>query len=380
MAQFACVSLWFASNGVMPEMQAAFGLSPASLGHLTSAVQLGFIGGTLLFAFLAIADRFPAPYVFFVCAILGAAANAAMILEGNSYVSLVVLRALTGFFLAGIYPVGMKIAADYYPGGLGRALGYLLGALVIGTAFPHFARSFLADLPWSAVVITSSILSVFGGLLLLVFAGRGKVHTVRSLRPGAVVLAFRDPEFRAAAMGYFGHMWELYAFWAFVPVILGNYLVRHNAELDISLSSFSIIAIGAISCVMGGIWSGRAGSDRIAIFALATSGLCCLISPLIYSLPITLFLAVLLIWGMAVIADSPQFSTLVARAAPAHLVGSALTMVNCIGFAITIVSIQLLTLLNVKGWTEYMFLLIVPGPIFGCVAMYRGYLSSRRWS
>lgn len=194
-----------------------FNLNANALGHLSSAVQFGFIVGTLLFAILTIADRFAPSKVFLVCAIVGAAFNLAVIWEGNSLMSLLSFRFFTGFFLAGIYPVGMKIAADYYQKGLGKSLGFLVGALVLGTAFPHLLKDLTGFYPWHMVLLTTSTLAIFGGVLMVSLVPEGPFRKQSQQTDiSAFFKVFEHFEFRSAAFGYFGHMWELYAFWAFL--------------------------------------------------------------------------------------------------------------------------------------------------------------------
>lgn len=374
-AQFCCTSLWFAGNGVMNDLVLNFHLGGAALGNLTSAVQFGFISGTLLFAVLSVADRFSPSKVFLASALIGALFNTGMIWQGNNLASLLVLRFLTGFFLAGIYPVGMKIAADYYEKGLGKSLGFLVGALVIGTAFPHLLKGLSGALPWKLVLLGTSGMAMTGGLLMYLLVPDGPFR-----KPGqktdlyAFFQVFKSPDFRSAAFGYFGHMWELYAFWAFVPVILTTYQSLYPEQtLHVPVLSFLIISIGGISCVIGGYISQNIGTKRTAAIALFVSCLCCLGSPLVFHTGSMVFLiGFLLLWGMAVIADSPLFSTLVAQNAIAKTRGTALTIVNCIGFSITIVSIQLLTALKDLMDPVYIYLVLAVGPIMGLIALARG--------
>ncbi len=371
LAQFAGTSLWFAGNAVLADLQAAYQLPLGALGGLTSAVQLGFISGTLLFAILTIADRFSPSRVFLVSALLGALFNLGVGSVVLDYPSILVMRFLTGFFLAGIYPVGMKIAADWYAKGLGKALGYLVGALVLGTAFPHFLRYYGADLSWTFVLQGASLLAVLGGLAIGVFVPDGPGRKPgRGFNPVAIVEVFRYPDFRSAALGYFGHMWELYAFWAFVPFILASRFPAMQ-ESTLSLFSFLAIAFGGLGCVFGGYWSLRLGSVRIAFGMLLVSGLLCLFSPAWMALDWIPFLLLLFLWGFTVVGDSPQFSTLVARNVPAELRGSALTIVNSIGFAITIFSIQLLTYLAQSGYVQWMYVSLGMGPLLGLAAVLR---------
>ncbi|WP_452603299.1 MFS transporter [Pontimicrobium sp. MEBiC06410] len=373
-SQFCCTSLWFASNAIINDLISNFNLEVQALGNLTSAIQFGFITGTLVFALLTIADRFSPSKVFFVSALVAALFNISMLLNTNTLFSLVVLRFFTGFFLAGIYPIGMKIASDYYNKGLGKSLGFLVGALVLGTAFPHFLKGFVNIIPWKYVIIVTSILAVCGGLLLFAFVPNGPYRTPsQKLDFSALFKVFKKLTFRQAAFGYFGHMWELYAFWAFVPVMLSSYQKLHNiANLNIPLLSFLIIAVGSISCVIAGYVSTRLGTKKTATIILLLSALCCLISPLIFTItPVVFFISFLFFWGFVVIADSPLFSTLVAQNAITTLKGTALTIVNCVGFAITIVSIQLLSILNTYNPSIYNYTILAIGPILGLIVLFK---------
>jgi MFS family permease len=373
-SQFCCTSLWFAGNGVMKDLVEAFNLEISAVGYLTSAVQFGFILGTLIFALLTIVDRFSPSKVFFVCAIIGSLFNLTTVLDNQTIHSLITIRFCTGFFLAGIYPVGMKIAADYYDKGLGLSLGYLVGALVIGTAFPHFLKVFDTDVSWQYLLVFISIIAAVGGVLMLLFVPNGPYRKVsQKLQLGAWSENFKNKNFRAAAFGYFGHMWELYAFWAFVPLMLSTFLSKNpSLSFNVPLWSFLIIAIGGLACIASGYLSLNYQTKRIAFVALLLSCLCCLVSPFIFqSSSQYLFLGFLLFWGMVVIADSPLFSTLVAQNAIPKFKGTALTMVNCIGFSITIISIQLINYVASIWNPSYIFMLLAIGPIFGLIALYK---------
>jgi MFS family permease len=373
-SQFCCTSLWFAGNAVMPDLLGSFDLAPTALGSLTSAVQLGFIIGTLVFAVLSVADRFSPSKVFFVCAIIGSVFNLGAVWEENTLISLISSRFATGFFLAGIYPVGMKIASDYFEKGLGRSLGFLVGALVLGTSFPHLLKQFTQNIQWELVIYFTSGLAGLGGILLVLFVPDGPFQK-RSQKPdfSAFFQVFKKREFRASAFGYFGHMWELYTFWAFVPFLLISYQELHSTtEFNIPLLSFIIIGSGSLSCILGGYISEKIGVRKTALYFLLLSGLCCLLSPLFMlytSSPV--FVLFLIFWGMVVIADSPLFSTLVATNAPAEIKGTALTIVNSIGFAITIGSIQLLNILRLEISAVFLFAILAIGPILGLVAIFR---------
>ena len=225
--------------------------------------MLGFIAGTLVFAFFSLADRFSPVKLFFISSLLGALTNSAVVwfvTDGNT---LFLFRFLTGFFIAGIYPVGMKIASDWYEKGLGKALGYLLGALMLGTAFPHLLKNREFDLPWKSVLHITSLIAFAGGLMMLLFVGDGPFRKKSGgFRWDAFGKIFSSKKWRQAAIGYFGHMWELYAFWGFVPLIIELYSKKNNQQLDISFLSFLVIAIGSIGSVAGGYLSQKIGSAK----------------------------------------------------------------------------------------------------------------------
>ena len=376
LSQFAGTSLWFAGNAILPDLQRELGLGAGALGAITSAVQLGFIAGTLAFAVLNVSDRFSPRAVFLACSLLGAAANGAVALAGSlaePYAAILALRFATGFFLAGIYPVGMKIASGWYREGLGNALGFLVGALVLGTAFPHILKGLGAALPWRTVVASLSAIAVAGGLLMYALVPDGP-HLARGARfdPRALGSIFASPDLRASALGYFGHMWELYTFWALVPLMIAGYAAQGGGlDVNVGAWSFAVIAAGAIGCVSGGLLSRRVGSARIAFAQLSGSGLCCLVSPLAYLLPWPFFAAFLVAWGVLVVGDSPQFSALTAATAPRDRVGSALTLVNCIGFALTVASVELAVTLARWLPLAWWFVPVAIGPALGLAAFRR---------
>jgi predicted MFS family arabinose efflux permease len=327
------------------------------IARLSSLVQAGFITGTLLFAILNVADRFRSSVLFFTCSLLAAFTNILILFfQDLSVVS--VLRFATGFFLAGIYPVGMKIAAEKFPDKLGNALGFLVGALVLGTSLPHLLDGF-GD--WKMVAIITSLLAFLGGLLVLIFIPSELPKIKNIFNPRAIPVLFQSKNFKRAAFGYFGHMWELYAFWAFVPLIIEKFN-QQQSPIDISKFSFLVIAIGGVGCVVGGLVSKKYGSKFIAMIALLVSLTCCLLIPFTLHYAFV-FITLMVIWGFSVVADSPQFSTMVAQSAPAEYKGTALTIVTCIGFAITIVSIQLLKLVFEND--IQMIWILVPGPVIG---------------
>lgn len=359
--QLLATSIWFAVNAVIGALQPLWGIEGGE-GIVTTAVQLGFISGTLAFAVLGLADRFHPSRLFLLSASIAAAANVGVIPVAEHFGAVLVLRFLSGFFLAGVYPVGMKIAAGWYRAGLGRALGFLVGALVLGTASPHLLKAAGADWDWQAVMIGTSLAALIGGLVVALVPEGPHLARGGTVRFRGVLSAFRRPAFRASALGYFGHMWELYAFWAFLPV----WMIAYGFEGPwMSATTFAVIAIGALGCAGGGFFARRFGSGRVALVQLFVSGACCLLSPLLFHAPPMLLLPFVLIWGVTVAGDSPQFSALNARNAPEGVVGSALTLVNSAGFAVTILSLGLLEYLQHQLAPAWLLLPLVLGPVIG---------------
>lgn len=369
LAQFCCASIWFASNGVINDLVSHFQLSQNALSYLTSSVQFGFLVGTLVFAIFMLADRFSPSKLFFISALIGGTLNLSMLIPQHQLISLISVRFLIGISLAGIYPIGIKIVADYYKKGLGKSLGYLVGALVLGTALPHLLKSFNNVINWQIVIISISILSFIGGSIVYMFVPDGPYQektTAFNIKNSLVV--FKNNNASKGAWGYFGHMWELYAFWTFIPLALSNYISYHELKTDISVSlwTFFIIASGAISTVIGGYISIKKGSKNIANIFLFSSFICCLLSPVVFiyaSLP--LFIIFLFIWSLLVIPDSPLFSTIVAQNVSPNQKGTAITIVNCIGFGITILSILLINYLTNIIPSPYLLLTLILGPMVG---------------
>ncbi len=371
-AQLFGTSLWFSANSAADDLIRTWGLMPADIGTLTSAVQLGFILGTLSFAVSGLADRFPASRIFAVCAVLGAAGNAVFALLADGMGSAVPLRFAVGFCLAGVYPLGMKLVVSWVPERAGAALAQLVGMLTLGTALPHGIRLAGAGWSWQATILVSSGLALLAALLIFKL-GDGphlkRRHDAPPLRLGRVFYAFSISEFRASAFGYFGHQWELYAFWTLTPALVVLSGLAGAGSAVLSGYAFAIIGIGALGCVLGGWWSHRIGSARVAATALASSAICCALFPLSGDWAAGLKVALLLFWGATVVADSPHFSALSARACPPEIVGSALAFQNSIGFAITMISIHFGTAW-VAQWGMNIAWLLLPGPLCGLLGLY----------
>ncbi len=367
LAQFAGTSLWFAGNAILPNLQPLLGTNSLN-GWITSAVQLGFITGTLLYTLYGISDRFPATRVFLISVVAAAAFNLLFLVMPLRPETVLLSRFGVGFFLAGVYPVGMKIAADWFRPVLGRAMGFLVGALVLGTALPHLIRGLGTALPYQGVLLSVSGLAVVGGLLMA-FTIPSKPVTNRRTRISLAVLAVlnKPGDLRAGVIGYFGHMWELYTVWAFLPALLLIY-ANVNPDYLFNQSVWAFLGIGAgfVGCAGGGLLALRVGSRRVATIQLAISGLCTALIPLMIQAPPALFLLYLLVYGITISGDSPQLTTLISANTPDEMRGSLLTLVTCIGFSITIVSIQLMAwLLPQTGGSVWAFWLLVPGPVLG---------------
>jgi predicted MFS family arabinose efflux permease len=364
LAQLAGTSLWFASNAILGDLVALWSLPDGALGWATSSVQLGFILGTLASALLMLTDRASARWVFLGGALLGAAANLTPLLAPG-LAPLLASRLLVGAALAAIYPVGMKLAASWFARDLGRALGWLVGALVLGTASPHLIRALGTQLDWRGVLMTVSALAVAGGLIVAASVPEGP-HLARAseFTPRALLALARDRSARSAALGYLGHMWELYAFWALVPAILAALGVE-----QVSGASGLVIGVGAIGCVAGGAVALRQGSARVASAQMLASGALALTAPLWGRAPAPVALAALAAWGVVVVGDSPQLSTLTSATAPRAMVGSSLTLVTSLGFATTIASIELTSWLTRHAHVLDVLPLLAIGPALGLAAL-----------
>ncbi len=366
-------SVWFSGTALVPPLRAAWGLSDVQAAWLTISVQLGFIVGTFLYAALNLADVFNARRVFLVSALVACAFNCAFAWASGGLASALVFRFLSGVTMAGIYPVGMKIVASWFSTGLGWRLGVLVGALAMGKATPYLVHGLAGDADWRLLATTASAAALLGGLLVMSL-GDGPYLTHRAPFDAAAALrVFARPAFRYSALGYFGHMWELYAVWGLIEFYLHDRFAAGGGPWAdaVPFLAFLTVGIGTAGCLGGGWISRTLGERRVALGALLASGVLCLASGWAYRLPGPLLVAYLLAWGIFVIADSPQFSALAARHCPPEYTGTALTVQNGIGFLVTVGSLQLLpALAAVIGW-QWAFVALAPGPLFGAWAMHR---------
>jgi MFS family permease len=373
-AVLLATATWFAGTAATPNLIPLWGLSDGQAAVLTSSVQLGFVVGTLLYAMLNLADRFNTRRVFFVSALLAALFNAAFATLSDGVVSASIYRFLTGVMLAGVYPVGMKLVASWFDRGLGWRLGVMVGALVLGTALPFAFRLIPGDLDWRMLALVASAASLTGGLMVRYLIGDGPhLRHAAPFDVHAMFRVFKHRAFRDNSFGYFGHMWELYAYYSLVIFYLQAALLRQGTvSADrLALLTFFIGGAGTLGCVIGGRISRHIGERRVALWALLASASACLLSGFAFYWPSWLLVPFLILWGAVVVADSPQFSALATRYCPPEYTGTALTVQNGVGFAITIIAIQLLPeLARWVGW-QGVFLFLAPGPLLGARYMWR---------
>jgi len=374
-AELLGMSLWFTASAVAPQLRELWGLSAQQAAWLTTAVQLGFVAGTAAAALLNLADVVPARPYFAVSALCAAAANA-LLLAAPGYAPALALRFATGFFLAGVYPPAMKMIATWFQAGRGLAIGTIVGALTLGKATPYLVRALEAT-GLRPVVLTASAGAVVAALLVAWGYRDGPYPFAR--RPfswhlvGAVV---RDRPTRLALGGYLGHMWELYAMWTYVAVFFADVLALHGSAADAAsrgsaLVGFAVIGVGAAGCVVAGRWADRIGRARVTIWSMAASGACALAIGWLARAPLPLVVAVALLWGFAVVADSAQFSAIVTEVAPAHAVGTALTLQTSLGFLLTTVTISAVPLLRDRAGWPLAFGVLALGPALGILSMRR---------
>lgn len=377
-AQVLALSLWFSGTAAGPGMAREAGIAAGSAFQalLTGAVQAGFVLGTLVSAALTLADRYDPRRFFIAAALLGAAMNAAILALPAGSDMVIAARFVTGAALAGVYPVGMKLAVGWADrSDTGLIIGILVGGLTLGSASPHLANA-LGGLDWRLTLATASLAALAAaGLIGLVRLGPRHAPAV-PFRPAAALELWRNHGTRLTTLGYLGHMWELYAMWAWVGAYLAASFAAWQgggmaAPGKAALATFAVVAAGAIGCVAAGLLADRLGRVRVTVWAMATSGTCCLLAGPAFGLHPALTISLCLVWGVAVVADSAQFSASVAELSDPRLTGTMLTVQNCLGFALTLVTIHLMPLLVARtGWGGA-FALLAIGPALGCIAMLR---------
>ncbi len=374
--QVLALTSWFSASAVGPSLQSSLGISTAAAVVLTSAVQAGFVVGAVSSAALNLADRLDAPRLLASSAAAAALCTALVAVPGNGFAVVATLRFLTGVALAGVYPVGMKVMASWSTSQQrGRAFGVLVGALTLGSALPQLIRG-IEGLAWPGVLLVAAALTLTGSALAWLALRTGPHTQARplELRPRYAVAMFRERGPRAANLGYFGHMWELYALWAWLPAFVAASQAARGSSTGgiVNVVAFAAIGLaGVTGCLLGGWASDRLGRAPTAVVALSVSGACCLLSPLFFAAPVAALTCFLLVWGAAVIADSGVFSTALSESADPRYVGTALTAQTAIGFLLTIVTIHLVPVLAAAvGW-QFAFLLLGLGPVVGITAMSR---------
>lgn len=376
LVQVLAMALWFSASAVVPSLRTEWGLSAAAATWLTIPVQLGFVAGALASAVLNLADRVSPPLLIGASAALGAVATAVLAAWSDGLGSAVALRFVTGFALAGVYPVGMRLMASWFDHGRGFALGVLVGALTLGSGLPQLLNG-ATELPWRGVLGVAALLAAVGGCLAVAVLRTGPhMAPAPPFEPGYVVRMFRDRRQRLVNFGYLGHMWELYALWTWLPAYVAASYATWRAGTDTRLavgaSAFAAIGLaGAMGCLAAGRLADRWGRPETTVVALAISGTCCILAAAAFGLHPLIVMPLLLIWGAAVIADSAQFSAALSEAADSRYVGTALTAQTALGFLLTIVTIQGLPLaVDSLGWQGAVPLLAL-GPAAGVVAMSR---------
>jgi MFS family permease len=366
------MTTWFSASAVVPQLRGGWGLSDGAAAWLTIVVQLGFVCGALVSSLLNLSDVVSPRHVILGGSIGAAAANGWLLVAGGTAAG-VPLRFATGFFLAGVYPPALKLMATWFRKGRGIALGILVGALTVGSAMPHLVNG-LGGLDWRLVIYATSALTLAGGLIAGFAVGEGPFPFPRAtFDPGQAGRVFANRGVRLASLGYFGHMWELYAMWAWFLVFFSDELASRgvSAGSAAAYATFAVIGVGGLGCWAGGILGDRWGRTKTTAAMMGVSGSCCVLVGLLFGGPAWLVLLVGLVWGFAVVADSAQFSTMVTELADQAYVGTALTLQLALGFTLTVATIWLIPVVeDAFGW-RWAFAFLAPGPALGVVAMLR---------
>lgn len=370
LAELLAMGAWFSASAVVPALTTAWNLTESGRAWLTMSVQVGFVVGSFGSALLNLADRFPARRLFAISALLAALATLLIALLSHSLALALVLRFFTGFFLAGVYPVGMKIMATWTSADRGLGIGLLVGALTLGSASPHLLNALGGMHDWRFVLFLSAVLSALGGILaLFIYEGPYRTASPRFNWKYAAEI-FRVRELRLANFGYLGHMWELFAMWSWIAVFLiSSFQISGLSSTWASLAAFGAIGAGGLGSLVAGKLADRLGRTTITIWSLGISGACCLLVGFLYGGSPILLTGLCLVWGFTIVADSAQFSAAVSELAEREYIGTALTLQTSLGFLLTLVTIRLVpTLESWVGW-ERTFLFLALGPLAGIWAM-----------
>ena len=375
-SEVLALPLWFSVSAVVPALRAEFDLTDFQVSLFASSVGVGFAIGTLVSAVLGLADRL-APRRFFMAAIFVAAgANLTILLFDPAGPAVVVARLITGACMAGVYPVGMKMTVTWARGDTGLLLGLLIGAITLGTAMPHLFAAF-GGLDWRLTLVLASASAALSGLLVAFVPLGPALVPARGFDPAVVLRAWTDKPLRLANLGYFGHMWELYAMWGWIGVFLhASFRLSFpdsgvEPALYAKLTTFAVIGCGALGCLFGGLFADRMGRTTLTMGAMALSGACALGVGFLYGGNPWLLVALCLVWGVAVAADSAQFSSSVIELSEPSMIGTMLTVQTCIGFLLTLVTVHLVPdLVERVGW-RYGFAVLAIGPFLGVIAMGR---------